>query len=60
MDPISIKVSFDDLPLTIQNSIQTLFIVLCVFLITLTMCLYVYIFDYIFNKLNKTDRIILS
>lgn len=60
MDPISIKVTFDDLPIEIQNSISTLFTVLCIFLITITISLYLYILDYIYNKYIKSDRMILN
>ena len=61
MDPISIKVTFDDLPLSIQNSIKTFFIVVCVFLITVTMCLYLYIVDCVYNKyIKKPNRMLLN
>ena len=61
MDPISIKVTFDDLPLGLKNGIQIFFTVLCTFIITITLFLYMFIFDYIYTKyIAKNDRMQLT
>lgn len=48
MDPISIKITFEDLPVSLQNNIIIFFNILCTLLVSITIALYVYIFNYIF------------
>jgi hypothetical protein len=53
MDPISIKVTFQDLPIGLKHNIIVFFNILSVFFISMTMFLYFLIFKYLIKMLNK-------
>jgi hypothetical protein len=53
MDPISIKITFEDLPVSLQNSIIIFFNITCVLLVSITIALYLCIFNYIYKNYYK-------
>jgi hypothetical protein len=55
MDPISIKITFEDLPISLQNSIIIFFNILCTLLVSIIIILYLYIFKYIYSYYKKTS-----
>lgn len=56
MDPILIKVTFQDLPVELQNNIVLFFNILCVLLISIIIIIYLiilkYTVKYIYNNYN--------
>lgn len=57
MDPISIKITFEDLPVILQSSIIIFFNITCVLLVSITITLYLYIFNYIYKNYYKSSSI---
>ena len=58
MDQISIKITFDDLPVFLQHNIISFFNILSTLLISITITLYFCIFNYIYkNYYSKNTTI---
>jgi hypothetical protein len=57
MDPISIKITFEDLPISLQSSIIIFFNILCTLLVSITIILYLYIFKYIYKNYYKNSSV---
>lgn len=57
MDPISIKITFEDLPISLQNSIIIFFNILCTLLVSITITLYFYIFNYIYTSYKNSRSV---
>lgn len=55
MDPIYIKITFEDLPVSLQSSIITFFNILCTLLVSITIALYFYIFNYIYSYYKNSN-----
>jgi hypothetical protein len=57
MDPISIKITFEDLPVSLQSSIIIFFNITCTLLVSITITLYLYIFNYIYKNYYKSSSV---
>ena len=60
MDQISIKIIFEDLPVSLQSSIIIFFNIICTLLVSITITLYLYIFNYIYKNYYKSSSVRLS
>ena len=56
MDPILIKITFEDLPVSLQTSIIIFFNIICTLLISVIIILYLFICNYIYKTYYKSTN----
>ncbi len=56
MDPILIKITFEDLPVSLQTSIIIFFNIMCTLLISVIIILYLFICNYIYKNYYKNTN----